>query len=307
MAEFPDPNSGGLNPYADGLSPLATQNPRSPRCRTRAQVLATLLLFCVVFVGMAVGGAFAVRSALRPGRAWDDRLYTLAIAATLFAPLSIVGWPFLRRKWKLGRWGVTKEEGRQALTQCSTSTCAAKQTPWITYIVKWASYAALAPERTPLQRVAAWLVLAIYAIALLALTALGVIFIGAGVGTLATGGLVMAGLGLVILIFPAMAVRSLIRGIRARKVGATREELDQMRAQQSAWHAREWQKPLRSKLISTVPTLAFYSLWWLRVTLHHTQHPHESWVGPAMFTPVLIYSLYSQFRKPKPATPATQS
>ena len=159
------------------------------------------------------------------------------------------------------------------------------------------------PARPPWQRAAGWAVLAIYAITMLALTALGVICFGAGVATLATGGLMIAGLGLVILIFPAVAVRSLIRGIRAGKVGATREELDQMRAQQSVWRAREWQKPLRSKLLSTVLVLAFYSLWWLRVTVHHKQHPHESWLTPAMWTPVLIYSIYSQFRKPK-STPA---
>ena len=36
-----------------------------------------------------------------------------------------------------------------------------------------------------------------------------------------------------------MVVRRLIRGIRAGKVGTTREELDELRAQRNAWAARE--------------------------------------------------------------------
>jgi hypothetical protein len=51
-----------------------------------------------------------------------------------------------------------------------------------------------------------------------------------------------------------------------------------------------------------------YALWWFRVTVHHAQHPHESWVTPAMATPFFLYSIWVQFRKPKtPPQPATEN
>jgi hypothetical protein len=98
----------------------------------------------------------------------------------------------------------------------------------------------------------------------------------------------------------------LVRGLREGKVGATRADLDELRAQRSAWAARERQKPLRSKLIGTAVMVAVYALWWMRVTVHHAQHPHESWVTPAICTPALIYSIWVQFRRPKSA-PATET
>jgi hypothetical protein len=67
----------------------------------------------------------------------------------------------------------------------------------------------------------------------------------------------------------------------------------------SAWALREQQKPLRSKILGTAVGPAVYALWWMRVTLHHAQHPHESWVGPATAMPFLLYSIWVQFRRPR--------
>ena len=200
-------------------------------------------------------------------------------AAGLLAPLGFVVRYFVRVRLKTGRWRGTLEQRQQdraqRLATCSTvrgkRVCAANQTSPIGYAVKWASYAAFAPEYTAWQRAAAWLVLAGYTLGLLALTALGVVMIGAGLGTWSTGGLLILGLGFAALIWPAVAVVRLVRGLREGKVGTTREELDELRAQRSAWAARERQKPLRSKLIGTAVMVAVYALWWMRVTVHHAQ------------------------------------
>jgi hypothetical protein len=145
--------------------------------------------------------------------------------------------------------------------------------------------------------------LAGFAVFILGLTALGVVCFGASFAddNTVTARLAFIGLGAALLIWPAVTVRSLIRRKRAGTLSASLEELDQMRAQRAAWRAREWQRPMSSKIISTAVTVFIYGLWWIRVTLHHAQHPHESWMIPAMWTPALIYLLWVQFRRPKNA------
>jgi hypothetical protein len=154
-------------------------------------------------------------------------------------------------------------------------------------------------------------VLVAYTLAVLGVAAFGVIAIGAAFAddNTHTATLLFIALGLAALIWPGMVAWKLVRGLRAGKVGATREELDALRARRTAYHVRENQKPLRSKLISTAVAGGVYALWWFRVTVHHAQHPHESWVTPAMATPFFLYSIWVQFRKPKtaPPQPATEN
>jgi hypothetical protein len=262
---------------------------------------AVLLLIVAIPMGMAVGGGFWVKKALRPGSPWEDTLYYLMISVAFFAPLGFVAWTLARTKMKTGRWTVSAEVRRQRAGQCTTQGCAARQNSWTSYAVKWASCTAMDSECPPWQRAAAWAVLAGYMLAMLGMTAIAVICFGAAFAddntTVAT--CLFIGLGLAVLLVPGLAVRGLIRAIGAGKVGATRDEVEQIRAQRAERRAQEWQKPLRSKVGTTVFLLAMYGLWWARATLHRGQHPHESWVTPAMWTPFVVYAIWVQFRRPK--------
>jgi hypothetical protein len=313
MAEFPDANSGGLDPQAGGLDPGGAPGPKcKPPLWKRVRAWTILLLLYATFLGMAAAAIPLLRSVFNRGLAPDDRLMHLLWAAMLLAPAGFVVRYFVRVRLKTGRWRGTPEqrqqEKMQRVAKCSVdgakSGCAANRNSLILFAIKWSSYAAFAPECPPWQRVAGWLGLAAYVLTLLALTAFGAICMGAGLSTLGTGGLLITGLGLACFIWPIVAVRSLIQGILKGKVGATREDLDELRSQRTAWRVRENRKPLRTKIISTLFLIVLYGLWWVRVTFHHAQHPHESWITPAMWTPALIYSVWIQWRRPKSAPPA---
>jgi hypothetical protein len=316
MAEFPDANSGGLDPQAGGLDPQGTPKGKAPVGRRARAWAIVVALYAIVF-GMAAAGVAVARTVFRPGVALDDRLMHLLWAAGLVAPLGFLVRYFVRVRLKTGKWRGTPEQRQQdreqRLAKCSTvggkRVCAAKHDSLVSYAVKWASYAAFARENPPWQRGAAWLTLVLYVLAVLSVVAFGVICFGAAFADDNTlnQSLLFIGLGVASLIWPAVVVLKLVRGIREGKVGTTREELDELRAQRSAWAARESQKPLRNKLIGTAVALVVYALWWMRVTVHHAEHPHESWVTPAIFTPALIYSIWVQFRRPKDQSPATES
>ncbi len=184
--------------------------------------------------------------------------------------------------------------------------CGANESSVLSYAVKWASYTAFQPDCTTAQRTGAWLVLAAYALVVLGVAAIGVICFGASGAddNTHTATLLFIALGVVVLIWPGMVVRRLIRGVRAGSVGTTREELDELRARQNAWRARESAKPLRTKLMNTAVAAGIYVFWWLRVTVYRSHHPHESWVTPAMATPFFLYSIWVQFRPAKSAPSA---
>jgi hypothetical protein len=303
MAEFPDANSGGLDPLG---APTAKCK---PPLRRRVRAWAIIVALYAVFLGMAAGAIPLLRSAFKSGVAWDDRLMHLLWAALLLAPLGFVVRYFVRVRLKTGRWRGTpeqrKQERQQRLAKCSVGgakpVCGTKQSSPVTYVIKWASCSAFDPKCMPWLRGAAWLVLVAYTVAVVGVAAFGVIAIGASFAddNTHTATLLFIALGLAALIWPAMVAWRLVRGLRAGQVGATREELDAARAQRMAYHVRENQKPLRSKLINTAIAGGVYALWWFRVTVHHVQHPHESWVTPAMATPFFLYSIWVQFRKPK--------
>jgi hypothetical protein len=301
MAEFPE-NVPTLDPTG------------APKCKPplwkRARAWTIIVLIYAIILGMAAGAVPLLRSVFRSGVAPDDRLMHLVWAAMLLAPLGFMVRYFVRVRLKTGRWRGTPEQRQQdraqRLAKCSIESkgkrvCAANQNSLETYAVKWASYTAFAPEGTPWQRTAAWLVLAAYTLAVLAIAAIGIISFGAAFdnSNTVTATLLFIGLGLACLIWPGIVARRLVRGIRAGKVGTTREELDELRAQRAAWATRESQKPLRTKVMTTVFAAAVYGLWWMRVTVHRAQHPRESWVTPAILTPFLFYSIWVQFRRPR--------
>ena len=171
---------------------------------------------------------------------------------------------------------------------------------WVMYAVKWSVFSAMEPAAPIWQRVAGWALLVIFVALLLGITGMGVVFIGAGLGTMGSGGLIMVGFGALLFVFPAQAVRWCVR--RKRMTGSlrvSREELGRMRAQSAAWRAAERQKPLGSKIVTTAVIVVLLSGWWLRVALRHAQHPHDDWFNPAMWTLVGIYLVWDQFRRPK--------
>jgi hypothetical protein len=307
MAEFPDANTGGLDPGETGLTGVS--KPAVPMWR-RVRAWAIIVLAYPVVLGAAAAAVPMLRSAMRPGLASDDRLEHLLWGAMLLLPLGYIVRYFLRTKLKTGRWTRTKEQRQKDLERvranCAPSGaargCGVKQHTWTKLLRAWATCTAMDKTRSTPQRAAAWAVLAAYVAAMLGLTAIGVICIGAGLpDDKSSATPLMIGVGLLVLLVPAMAVRGLVKGIRAGTLGTTREELEQMQAQQAAWRLRESQKPLRSKLVNLAIALVIYGWYWWRITVHHAQHPHESWITPVVMTSFLLYTVYVQFRKPKSA------
>lgn len=308
MPEFPDANSGGLDPM--GAPTAKCQLPLWRRVRAWAVICALY----AALLGMAAASIWPLRFALRSGVALDDRLMHLLWAGGLLTPLGFVVRYFVRVRLKTGTWRGTaeqrKQEREQRLARCSGGGakigCANNRNDMFAYVVKWASYAAFHPKCTIAQRCAAWTVLVAYGLVVACVAGLGVICFGAAFAddNTHTQSALFLALGVAVLVWPCLVVWRLIRGLRAGQVGTTREELDGLRARRTAWHVRENQKPLRTKLLTTAFSVVIYGLWWFRVTVHHAQHPHESWVTPAMFTPALIYSIWVQFRGPKNVPPA---
>jgi hypothetical protein len=303
MPEFPDANSGRLDP-------TGAAKPKPPLGK-RIRAYATLIAIYAAILGMAVAAIPLLRSVLRPGIPIEDRVLHLVWAAGLLLPLGFVLRYFVRVRLKTGRWRGTpehrKQEREQRRATCSpTQGCSTRKSGWSQYAVKWATCSAMDRKLPMTHRIAACVVLAVYVIAMLAFVAIGLICIFMAFGVLdhPASFLILLVAGIATLFLPGSALVKLVRGIRAGKVGASREDLEQVRAQRSARHQREWQKPLRSKIIGTAFSSAIVVLWWMRVTIHRAQHPHESWVGPAIATAPLLYSIWIQFRRPKsPPTP----
>ena len=76
---------------------------------TRVRLRAVLLLICAIPVGLAVGGGFWMRRALRPGMPWEDTLYYLLIGVMYFVPLGLVVRISVRTRIQTGRWTMTAE------------------------------------------------------------------------------------------------------------------------------------------------------------------------------------------------------
>jgi hypothetical protein len=295
MAEFPD--------NVPTLDPLGAPKPKMPLWR-RVRAWTLVVGLYVLAAGLTVGAFLFARSAFRPGLVWEDRLFQLVCATGVGLFPGAVIWFLIRRRWKSGRWAMTKPERVQQILQCSTQSRVGNAgQPWsmVGYGVSWGSYSAMEATCPLWQRIAGWGMLIVFGAFVLSLIGGSVILIGAGVATISSGGVLIIGIGLLLLIWPAVTVRALVRRKRAGGVRVSWEELEGMRAQRTAWRVRESGRSLRYKIVSTVICVSVYGLWWVRVTLHHAQHPHESWMTPAIWTPFLLYMLWVQFRKPKTA------
>ncbi|HXE07954.1 MAG TPA: hypothetical protein VN612_08665 [Acidobacteriaceae bacterium] len=278
-----------------------TTEPAPPRAPVAKRVRAWTMiwLFVGAIVGMAAGGIYILRSSLHKPGGWDN----LDIALGLLLPLGFLIWFALKTRIKTGKWTEDAKTRQATHARNKEKLALNRGRPWAPwrYALAWAGYTAFAPACGWWQRAAAWTVLAGEALVMLAVTAFGVIAIGASFDPSVTGvsKILVAGLGLLLFFLPGKAVIALVKRERAGQMRVSREDLDGLRAQRAAWRKREHEKPLRSKLMTTATILVSYGFLWVRTTLHHKQHPHENWMTPAIYTPLALYLIWVQFRRPK--------
>ena len=287
--------------------------PAAPRPKAalskRVRVWALFLLIYSVVLGLAYGGIRFLVHAFRPSAFLGDRIYDVAIACGLLALPARIFWTMLGTRLSTGRWTRTPQERRERMSQCAakrTSTGPRIAQPslwtWLMYCLKWANYTAREPETPTGRRFAARVVLLVGLLGYLAACLLPLIGVGAAFAddntrTATVGFFVLAGL---FALLPWWLTRSLLRYRSTHPFMRTQpEELGEITYRHTQWHIQENQKPLRSKIISTVTILTIYAYWWLRATFYHSHHPHETWITPAMWTPLTIYGIYVQYRKPK--------
>jgi hypothetical protein len=291
-------------------NPFSEPRPAAPQW-TRVRARTLIVFIYAVLLTMAGAAVALIIRIFQPSKTPDERLGFLLVAAALLLIPGRVAWTYVRTKWTTGHWFMTREKSAQVLAQCSTQRFSSSQAPpwgWILFAVHWANYSARDAKAPLPKRALGWTLLILFIAALLGLTGLGVIFIGAGIGTIHSLGLIMVFVGALILLFPALAARSLRR--RVRRTGSWRtsqDELRQMAAQRNEWRVRESQKPLRTKIISTVIMVAIITVWWVKEAMRHARHAHYDWFNPALWTVFALYAIWIQFREPKSSPPQSSN
>jgi hypothetical protein len=271
----------------------------------RVRAWAIVALVYGVFVGMAAGAVRLVWAAVRPGVGLEDRIFYAMMACGLLVAPGLLVWGFLKRKWKSGRWGMTREESAQTMAVCRVRAqgqgrMSAPPWAWVEYAAGWGVWAAFEAGVPGRQRVAGWGVLVGFGVLLLGITAIGVVFSGAGLDTFWRLGWLLALFGVALFVFPVRAVMFLVRRRRERgSVGLSRAELGVMGEQRRTWRVREWEKPLRTKILTTAFMILFLGLWWARALLHSSHGHRDGWVTPAMWTVFGVYGVWVQFRRPR--------
>ena len=259
-------------------------------------VLFVLLLGAVTLIS----AAFKLSSSLA-----DALFYALGASAFLALPARFA-WNLLYRWTSNSSWwpSILRPRSRPVPIPSTLSgtrpTGWRQATPWswFNYRFRWAGYAAFEGTCPVWQRLVAWMLLSVSGALLLGVTASGIRLILIGLSTWHTGGPIPVLMGVAILASPALAVRAMLRQSRAGKLRATVAELERLRSERAAWRLRELQRSLRTKIVATGFLLTVYTLWWLRVTAHRAQHPHESRLTPLLWTPFLLYRLWAQFYTP---------
>jgi hypothetical protein len=283
-------------------NPIAVPKPKPPLWR-RVRAWTVILSLYAVILGMAGLAVTLIRHSFRSGIALEDRLFLLSGTVALLVPPITLAWVYLRTRWTTGRWLTTNQERVQRLSQCSAQRSVARQAPpwsWVRFAANWANYSAMESSLPLWQRALGWSLLAVFATLMLSAIALSIIFMGAGFATIRSLGIVIVGCGALLLVIPGQVVWVCISRFRMTgSIRTTKEELQQMGAQSTEWQVREWQKPLRSKILTTAVVVAVLSAWWIRIGLHHSRHAHENWFNPGLWTLFAIYAIWIQFRKPK--------
>ena len=282
--------------------PIAALRPKVALWK-RVLAWSVLVGLYAASIGMAGFGVRLILHGLRPGIEVGDRLGLFSMAAGLLVfPVALVS-VFVRTKLKSGRWAMSKKEAMQRHAQCAARRVGPMRTPpwsFILFAVHWSNFTAR-DERTPAwKRAVGWTLLVLFGATLLGMAAFGVIFIGAGLDTFLSLGWMMMVFGLMLWVVPVQAVRACLR--RRRETGSLRtseDELAQLSVQRTVWEFGESQKPLRSKVISTVLMAIVLGVFWMRSVVYPTRHSHPNWVTPGMWTLFAAYVVWVQFRKPK--------
>lgn len=167
---------------------------------------------------------------------------------------------------------------------------------WVRLALNWANFKARDSDAMIWKRLLAWTLLVLSAAFLLGVTAYGVIFIGAGLFTIDSGGIVMIFFGAVLFVFPCRAVWFCVK--RWRTVGSLRtspQELQHLKDLHAAWETSESQKTSRDKLsfaVFVVVLLTGWTIWQL-----HARRPNFFTLG--FWGLFGAYVIWVQFRRPK--------
>ena len=260
------------------------------------------VLYCTV-LALAVGGFVVLRHAFVPRLDITDRFYRLFAAVALLAFPALVASYLIPAKWTSSRWPLPRRQPSQFVAQCAmrpTSRINPQQRSLVLFVLHWANIALRDPQSSVFKRLLGVLVLAVYAAALLAICALSIVMVGAGSATFASFGWLMILFGLILLIIPAQFIAAIVQRFRTHgNLRSAPDDLAGIMAARGLWYQQQRSQSLRSKLISTAICVAVLTMFWLRVTVYHSRHPHESWTIPFFWTLFALYLIWNQFRRPK--------
>jgi len=278
---------------------VAPARPKPPLGkRIRAWTIVSFLF--LVLLGTTAGGILYARHISRSGR-WDD----LPIVMELLLPLGFVVWFFIRHRTRTGKWSESREQQlqRRAEFKARRTPARLRARSLGSNVLTWAGYTAFESSCPSWQRAGAWTVLVGYALLQLAFVAVAVIAIGASFADDDTvlQRLLFCGLGLLFLFVAGKNALLLLRRKQAGSLRITREEHAELKTHRDAWRLRESQKPLRSKVVTIVFAVATEAYLWMRVTVFHAHHRHESWITPLFSLPACTWVIWVQLRSPKQA------
>lgn len=289
---------------------FAELHPKSAPTHSARVWLALLLWSGILFV-LLTGAAKLLIFTFRIHRPLEDTAFYMFGAAALFALPGMFAARLLHNRRTTGLWLPDREATLQRLALIRTRPKGWRQASpwsWIRFVVVWSGHVAFRQDRPLWQRLLAAATLVLCAAFLLLIVALSVGLVFLGLRADDTTGSILVVIGAALLLWPVLVVRALILRIRHGQLRISTEELQDIHRQHIAWRIRQRQRPLRTRVFSAIFLVAVYSLWWLRVTLHHAQHPHESRLTPALWTPFVLYTLWAQFSSPaKPTSPTTDS
>lgn len=294
----------------DSVIPPNSQEPKTPLWKlVRAWTIIVGLY--AVLLGMAWFAVILLDAAVKPGVVWVDRAYKLLEAGALLVIPGKVAWVFIKRKLITGNWGVMTEEekarnaARRMARQCGTvqsGACGRRCQSWIKSALSWAGYIAWEQRAGLWKRTLAWTVIVLYAAYVLGWIGFGLLCIGASFADSNTvrQQFLWVLLGLAFLIYPALVIRSYLRRIQATgNLLVSKEEFQSGVAQRVEVQSKRRQIPLRNKIISHAIGAVVLGLMWMRATVYHSRHPHESWMTPAFLTIPLLYSIWRDFSAPQ--------
>lgn len=291
----------------DSVIPSDPQKPKAPLWK-RVRAWTIIVCLYAVLLGMVWFAVILLAAVIKPGVVWDDRAYKLLEAGALLLIPGKVAWVFIKRRLITGNWLVMTEEEkarnaaqRMARQRGTTQgvACGIRRQSWIKSALSWAGYMALKQRAGLWKRTLAWTVIVLYAAYVLAWIGFGLLCIGASFAddNTARQQFLWILLGLAFLIYPALVIRSYLRRIQATgNLLVSKEEFESGAAQRVEVQNRRRGMPLRNKVISYAIGVVVLGLMWMRATVYHSRHPHESWVTPAFLTIPLLYSIWRDFQ-----------